>query len=180
MYLHDQQDRQLSACQSLSERQPITLRPSRRYVYSDLTDLPWGCTQYDEMSAHKCKPSEGPPASCPDPEGKGIHPLVYKGRTRQRSWNRTTGRAQYLLNRFLQQLKTGEFQCNPGADMAQIQQIRKSLKQDPLDVDCRFGPNTEKATLMFQRCVFPEDPKKWDGKIGPKTWIKLELGPTAR
>jgi len=126
------------------------------------------------LGVHVCKPGEGPPAVLPDPEGKGPHPLVYRGVTLKRSRNPSVGDAQILLNRFLKQLKEGKFQCKPGADMGRIQAIRKSLTQDPLVVDCRFGPNTEKATMMFQRCVFPENPREWNGKIGPKTWGELD------
>jgi hypothetical protein len=70
-----------------------------------------------------------------------------------------------------------------GAGMTRIQQLRDSLKQDPLVVDCRFGPNTEKATLMFQRCVFPDSPKKWDGKMGRKpgqNWMSCGLEVSAQ
>lgn len=132
----------------------------------------WGVVGEDD--SHQCKSGEGPPAVLPDPEGKGPHPLIYRGVTPKRSRNPSTGDAQILLNRFLKKLETREPQCKPGADMARIQQIRKSLTQDPLVVDCRFGPNTDKATLMFQRCVFPENSKKWDGKIGPETWTELD------
>jgi hypothetical protein len=123
---------------------------------------------------HSCREGEGPPAAESDPEGKGPHPLIYRGETKKRSRRAGVGDAQQLLNRFLTQLKKEEFKCKPGADMDGIAAIRASLKQDPLEVDCRFGPNTEKATLMFQRCVFPEERKEWDGKIGPNTWRELD------
>ncbi len=142
--------------------------------------------QRQEDGAHECEEGEGPPAVLPDPEGKGPHPLVYRGVTKERSRNPSVGDAQQLLNRFLQQLKTGGFTCKPGANVDRIQKIRESLNEDPLIVDCRFGPNTEKATLMFQRCVFPdpnnpkkEQDKEWDGKIGLKTWTELDKLRTA-
>jgi peptidoglycan hydrolase-like protein with peptidoglycan-binding domain len=110
----------------------------------------------------------------PDPQGRGLHPLVYRGTSRRRSRNPTTGDAQILLNNFLNDLSSGAYRCRSGADTAAIQRIRATLSQDPLEVDCRFGPNTEKVTKMFQRCVFPGQSNEWDGKIGPMTWRELE------
>jgi len=123
---------------------------------------------------HSCRPGEGPPAAEPDPQGRGLHPSVYRGTGRRVSRNPGVGDAQALLNRFLIGLTSGTFRCHTGADMAAIQGIRGTLTQDPLSVDCRFGLNTEKATRMFQRCVFPGQPGEWDGKIGPTTWRELE------
>ncbi len=122
---------------------------------------------------HSCRSGEGPPAAVPDPLGRGLHPLVYRGTGRQHSRNPTVGDAQRLLNRFLSGLSMGTLHCRAGVDMASIQRIRGMLTQDPLAVDCRFGLNTEKATKMFQRCVFPGQPDQWDGKIGPATWREL-------
>ena len=133
-----------------------------------------GRIQRQETIAHECREGEGPPAIEPNPEGKAPHPLIYRGKTRKRSRRPSVGDAQQLLNRFLSQLKTGDFICEAGADMEEIQRIRKKLNQHPLEVDCRFGPNTYLATVMFQRCVFPKDPPEWDGKIGPKTWPQLD------
>ena len=109
----------------------------------------------------------------PDPEGKGLHPLVLRSATPKWSRNPSVGDAQKLLNSFLTRLRDGCFVCKPGVDMTAIQAIRKSLSADPMVVDCRFGPDTQKATLMFQRCVFPGNKKAWDGKIGPNTWPEL-------
>jgi hypothetical protein len=130
--------------------------------------------QREETIAHECREGEGPPAMESDPEGKGPHLLIHRGETRKRSRRPSVGDAQQLLNRFLSQLKTGDFICEAGADTEEIQRIRKRLNQDPLEVDCRFGPNTYLVTVMFQRCVFPKDPSEWDGKIGPKTWPQLD------
>lgn len=122
---------------------------------------------------HNCRSGEGPPAALPDPQGRGLRPLVYRGRGRQYSRNPTVGDAQMLLNRFLTGLTSGAFRCGAGADMTEIRRIRGTLTQAPLRVDCRFGLNTEKVTKMFQRCVFPGRPDQWDGKIGPTTWREL-------
>ncbi len=131
-------------------------------------------------AAHSCRPGEGPPAPLPDPEGRGLHPLVYRGVSRRRSRNPAAGDAQRLLNRFLHQLARGSFPCRSdlsSADRAALARMGDDLRrrgQYPLTVDCRFGTSTRIATLMFQRCVFP-DRRAWDGKIGPRTWAKLEL-----
>ena len=51
----------------------------------------------------------------------------------------------------------------------------------PLNPDCIFGPKTDAAVREFQLVQFG-DPKQADGKIGPKTWAKLDAvvppGPT--
>lgn len=39
-----------------------------------------------------------------------------------------------------------------------------------VDVDGIFGPNTEKATIEFQKKAFPNDKNEWDGIVGNKTW----------
>ena len=44
----------------------------------------------------------------------------------------------------------------------------------PLNPDCIFGPKTDAAVREFQQAQF-DDPKAVDGKIGPKTWAKLDL-----
>ena len=129
---------------------------------------------FAEQVLHQCRAGEGPPAAVPDPAGRGLHPLVYRGASHLRSRNPTVGDAQQLLNKFLQGLSAGTYHCHAGADLQAIRRIRASLTQDPLVVDCRFGPNTEKATRMFQHCVFPGRPSEWDGKIGPRTWTELE------
>jgi phosphatidylserine/phosphatidylglycerophosphate/cardiolipin synthase-like enzyme/subtilisin family serine protease len=41
-------------------------------------------------------------------------------------------------------------------------------------VDGSFGVQTYNATVSFQRQVFPDDPREWDGVIGSKTWAKLD------
>lgn len=39
-----------------------------------------------------------------------------------------------------------------------------------VDVDGDFGPKTETATVDFQKAVFPNDKREWDGIVGDKTW----------
>ena len=41
-----------------------------------------------------------------------------------------------------------------------------------LSVDGDFGQLTKSATLIFQKQVFPNEPKEWDGQVGDKTWTK--------
>ena len=51
---------------------------------------------------------------------------------------------------------------------------RKGLSSAPLTEDCIFGQLTFNAVLAFQKQVFPGDFKEHDGKIGTKTWAKLD------
>ena len=37
-------------------------------------------------------------------------------------------------------------------------------------IDGEFGPNTEKATIAFQKKAFPKNKNEWDGIVGEKTW----------
>lgn len=146
---------------------PRTARPASRQ--------PTEIWELSTEGAHTCKPGEGPPAVLPDPEGKGLHPLVLRGDTRKRSRNPTVGDAQELLNRFLDETKTSFAGCPKQSSAAlDFMNKRRALLrkngQDPLDVDCRFGPNTETATQIFQTCAGIEP----DGKIGPITWGRLE------
>ena len=39
-----------------------------------------------------------------------------------------------------------------------------------VDIDGKFGPKTNAATLAFQKKAFPNDKKEWDGIVGEKTW----------
>jgi hypothetical protein len=51
-----------------------------------------------------------------------------------------------------------------------VEQLKKLMECGlPLVVDCKCGPCTEAATRLFQAFVF-DDPREWDGIIGPKTW----------
>jgi hypothetical protein len=123
---------------------------------------------------HRCAPGEGPPASVPDPEGIGPHPLVLKGTSPRYSRNPSVGYAQLALNRFLASTVAGFEGCIDRSPqrITYMQQLRTQLRaagQDPLVVDCRFGPNTERATLIVQAC----HGLVRDGKIGPVTWTHL-------
>jgi N-acetylmuramoyl-L-alanine amidase-like protein/putative peptidoglycan binding protein len=44
----------------------------------------------------------------------------------------------------------------------------------PLVLTCSFGPDTRQAVMDFQRAQFA-DPREWDGRVGPKTWAKLDM-----
>ena len=129
----------------------------------------------DLSQGHVCRPGEGPPTAVPDPEGKGLHPLVYRGTSTRRSRNPTVGYAQQLLNKFLLQVNVSPESCENQsvealAFMNRGKTILRSNGQNPLIVDCRFGSNTDLATKMFQTCKGLER----DGKIGPITWSHLE------
>lgn len=39
-----------------------------------------------------------------------------------------------------------------------------------VEVDGKFGPETEAATLAFQKKAFPNQPGEWDKVVGEKTW----------
>ncbi|MFV0645038.1 MAG: phospholipase D-like domain-containing protein [Sphingomonadaceae bacterium] len=43
----------------------------------------------------------------------------------------------------------------------------------PLTPDGIFGNNTRRAVVSFQRRVFPDQPREWDGVIGSRTWERL-------
>ena len=43
-----------------------------------------------------------------------------------------------------------------------------------LSVDGIFGPKTKENVIMFQKRVFPDNKKEWDGIVGAKTWEKLK------
>lgn len=38
------------------------------------------------------------------------------------------------------------------------------------EIDGSFGPDTEAATLAFQKKAFPKQPAEWDKVVGEKTW----------
>lgn len=124
---------------------------------------------------HVCLPGEGPPAAIPDPEGRGLHPLIYRGTSSRRSRNPTVGDAQRLLNNFLQTIDASMGGCTFSSP-AQVGRARSyyntlaAAGQNPLVVDCRFGPNTDRAARLFQLCKGLVE----DGKIGPQTWPPLE------
>jgi len=116
-----------------------------------------------------------------DSEG---HPLIYNcqdannlGRPEQESCKRpAVGHAQQLLNEFLRRYDNwksgvdGDTIACAGGGSAQIETLRNSLPSQ-LKIDCWFGDLTYRATRMFQLC---DGGLKVDGKIGEKTWPRLE------
>lgn len=40
--------------------------------------------------------------------------------------------------------------------------------------DGKFGDETYRAVLEFQRAVFPKDPSQWDGRVGKNTLGKMD------
>lgn len=159
------------------DRENLVLRLREATVHDSVLAPCHDCQNEAESlgATHTCLPGEGPPAAVPDPEGKGLHPLVYRGSTKQRSRNPTVGHAQQCLNRFLQQVDASLDIC-PVKTVEARQFITSNLAklkadgQFPLAVDCRFGPSTERATKMFQACVGLDR----DGKIGQNTWRELD------
>ncbi|NJL86787.1 MAG: hypothetical protein HC886_13725 [Leptolyngbyaceae cyanobacterium SM1_1_3] len=148
---------------------PLSLAPA---AYLQEWDL-----ETDSLSnsvVHQCRAGEGPPAAVPDPEGRGLHPLIYSGTSQRRSRNPSVGDAQQLLNRFLSRRQNGLSICPARSPEVQqyIAQGRAALQRNsqyPLIVDCRFGTATATATKMFQAC----QGLTRDGKIGPDTWGQL-------
>ena len=105
----------------------------------------------------------------------GPRPLLFRGSAGAASRNSAVGYAQGLLNVFLASLRGGASNCRD--DTASTKQYisalhsqLNALKQDPLIVDCIFGPATELATKMFQACRGLVR----DGKVGSLTWPQLE------
>jgi phosphatidylserine/phosphatidylglycerophosphate/cardiolipin synthase-like enzyme len=56
-----------------------------------------------------------------------------------------------------------------------LAQGRPGLRGAPLEVDGVFGQATQNAVVSFQQQAFPNEPREWDGIIGPKTWEKLHV-----
>ena len=57
--------------------------------------------------------------------------------------------------------------------IAQTKLTEKGHKLYKYGIDGDFGEETRKAVIEFQKKVFPNEPKEWDGIIGTKTWAKL-------
>jgi len=91
-----------------------------------------------------------------------------------RSKRPAVGHAQRLLNEFLRRYdntKTGTGdQIGCAGNPQRIEAERQSLPTR-LKVDCWFGDDTKRATVMFQLC---DGGLNSDGKIGDKTWPRLE------
>src|SRR5262245_8029269 len=52
----------------------------------------------------------------------------------------------------------------------QVSQVQTALDLDPTGV---FDSNTDAAVRAFQKRVFPDQWKEWDGIVGPKTRAKM-------
>jgi hypothetical protein len=128
-------------------------------------------TPSDE-GAHECG-EFGPPAREADEDHpkSALPPLVYRQVTRKRGRRPSVGYGQRLLNQWLKAYDAGQIGCATGADPKKLAKLRKGIRDGQLVVDCRFGPQTELATTLFQEC---EQLNKMDGKIGDETWQALE------
>jgi len=71
----------------------------------------------------------------------------------------------------------------PYDDFDAVQRIQTALKElgyvMPLSFkmgrpDGKFGDETYRTVLAFQRSVFPEDPSQWDGRVGRNTLAQLD------
>lgn len=105
-------------------------------------------------------------------------PLIWFDRSAPtRSWRPATGYAQKRLNEQIliienAALDPAKWQTIPEANRNFILDELDKLKY-PLDVDCKFGEQTERATKIAQAYYF-KDQKMWDGKIGPETWRAID------
>lgn len=93
-----------------------------------------------------------PPLPAPPPSQ--AQPLI-----KRHSTGPAVGRAQAKLNR---------------VHASEAAQGRRGLAGCPLQIDGKFGPETQKAVIDFQKFAFAGQPAEWDGIIGPKTWTMLE------
>jgi hypothetical protein len=64
----------------------------------------------------------------------------------------------------------------PDLNRVFIENELMKLTELPLEIDCKFGPNTASATKIVQ-AFFLRNSAEWDGKIGPVTWELLDLVP---
>lgn len=65
----------------------------------------------------------------------------------------------------------------PDDDLDAVQRIQRALEElgyyMPVS-DGKFGDETYRAVLAFQRSVFPKDPLQWDGRVGRNTLAQLD------
>lgn len=116
-----------------------------------------------------------------DPSDHEGRPLIWFDRAAPaRSWRPATGYAQERLNEQLSIV----FDCLldpacrstlPQANIDFMESLIPGLTV-PLDPDCKFGEQTERATKIVQGFYF-KDPKDWDGMIGDKTWRVIDQAP---
>lgn len=118
-----------------------------------------------------------------DPTNHEGNPLIWLDRDAPaRSHRPATGYAQERLNAQLSIV----FDCLldpscrsslPKENVAFIESLLSDLEV-PLEPDCKFGPQTERATKIVQAFYFI-DRAEWDGKIGDLTWsVIAPPGPT--
>ena len=71
----------------------------------------------------------------------------------------------------------------PDDDVDAVQRIQTALKElgypMPLSFkrgrpDGKFGDESYRAVLSFQRSAFPSDPLQWDGRVGRNTLAQLD------
>jgi hypothetical protein len=115
------------------------------------------------------------PASvqCDSEDNEGF-PLLMRGAKRN-----AVGFAQKRLNAHLEQIilcLRGPCPSIPDLNKEFIQIQLTKLTEFPLNVDCKFGPNTEAVTKILQ-ARWLRRAIEWDGKIGPTTWDLILLDP---
>jgi peptidoglycan hydrolase-like protein with peptidoglycan-binding domain len=98
--------------------------------------------------------SEAGWAEAAPPSPVVVHPLVRVG-----SRGAAVREAQQKLNR---------------VHMNQLAARSPGLAAAPLIEDGIFGSRTRETTMSFQQLAFPDNPREWDGTIGPKTWLQLD------
>jgi peptidoglycan hydrolase-like protein with peptidoglycan-binding domain len=71
----------------------------------------------------------------------------------------------------------------PDDDFDAVQRIRTALKELGYVMpnsfkmgrpNGKFGGETFRTVLEFQRCAFPNDPVQWDGRVGKNTLAQLD------
>lgn len=133
------------------------------------------------------------PVDC-DPNRRQGYPLIYdRWGAPPRPSIEDVGDAQIKLNRFLRRFAAEQASAPTIRAQQKMDSNYALLKANPpknpkeagdmLDVDCKFGRSTMYATLIFQAARFPYSTEttaatpsdsKWDGKIGERTWIRLD------
>lgn len=60
-----------------------------------------------------------------------------------------------------------------GTDVQFVQKKLYACGLDPTGTGGRYGPHTKAAVIELQKRVFHDQPKEWDGVVGPKTWTAI-------
>lgn len=119
-----------------------------------------------------------------DPTDHEGWPLIWFDRSAPaRSWRPATGYAQERLNEHLSIVIDCllEPTCRstlPPENAAFIESLIPGLN-GPLEPDCQFGEQTERATKIVQAFYF-KDPGEWDGMIGDNTWDVIDRNPPSQ